>query len=385
MSRTPSFEPPSTSKIVPPSTSKKAPATSKKAPATMSTTDLMKIRVTYQNDKVLTMCQEIGTVYDPTLTEVEDAAIGILMNQALQYVTKSNILSPSTKEILVNKMSNRLYTLTIYHEHDEISITEGTILHKLIKDLMSKSQPVMLTYNVSNDKAVVKTKRTKVKTTSTHSSTSSVSSDETEETPTPAESSKASDSSDSSSISSGNKSESSTESNTFTSPKMDEKGWKKYWKSMDTKIDLKNLLKVEGLELKSRDHIDLWYQQLHEHAFNHGVFIPPYPTAKKNQIMGSIWTDKIIPKEIKANRRQMSSTVHRLLNVSGFIADSMAEIKDAILPAAGNGYRALYNVLRLFHPKLQDTEYQQSAPKQKQNETFGTFINRFRGYFMRER
>ena len=151
------------------------------------------------------MCQEIGTVYDPTLTEVEDAAIGILMNQALQYVTKSNILSPSTKEILVNKMSNRLYTLTIYHEHDEISITEGTILHKLIKDLMSKSQPVMLTYNVSNDKAVVKTKRTKVKTTSTHSSTSSVSSNETEETPTSAESSKASDSSDSSSISSRNK------------------------------------------------------------------------------------------------------------------------------------------------------------------------------------
>ena len=114
----------------------------------------------------------------------------------------------------------------------------------------------MLTYNVNNDKAVVKTGRTsEVKTISSYTSTSSVSSDEIEETP--AESSKAFDSSNSRSISSRNKSESSTESNTFISPKMDEKGWKKYWKSMDSKINLKNLLKVKGLELKSRDYINL--------------------------------------------------------------------------------------------------------------------------------
>ena len=128
----------------------------------------------------------------------------------------------------------------------------------------------------------------------------------------------------------------------------------------------------------------LWYQQLYEYAFNHGVFISPYSTAKKNQIMGSVWMDKIIPKEIKANCCQMSSAAHRLLNVNGFIVDSMADIKDANLPAAGNSYRALYNALQLFHPKLQDTKYLQTAPKQKQNETFGTFINRFRGYFRRE-
>ena len=78
-------------------------------------------------------------MYNPALTEAEDAIIGILMNQALQYMTKSNILSSSIKEILVNKMLDHLYTLTIYHEHNKISITEGTILHKLIKDLMSKS------------------------------------------------------------------------------------------------------------------------------------------------------------------------------------------------------------------------------------------------------
>ena len=122
----------------------------------------------------------------------------------------------------MNKMSNYLCTLMIYHEHNEINITKGTILHKAIKDLMSKSQPIILEYNVSNDKAVV-TRTSKVKTTSSsHTSTSSVSSNETEETS--AESSKGSDSSDFRSISSRNKSESSTESNTFTSPKIDEKG-----------------------------------------------------------------------------------------------------------------------------------------------------------------
>ena len=68
--------------------------------------------------------------------------------------------------------------------------------------------------------------------------------------------------------------------------------------------------------------------------------------------MGSVWTDKIIPKEIKAKRCQMLSAVYRLLNASRFIANSMVDIKDAILPAAENSYRALYNVLQLFHQKL---------------------------------
>ena len=59
------------------------------------------------------------------------------------------------KESLVNKITNSLYTLTIYHENDEVSITEGTILCKLMTDLMSKSQPIMLMCNVRNNKAVV--------------------------------------------------------------------------------------------------------------------------------------------------------------------------------------------------------------------------------------
>ena len=70
--------------------------------------------------------------------------------------------------------------------------------------------------------------------------------------------------------------------------------------------------------------------------------------------------------------------------MKGFIPDSLPELKDAILPAAGNAYRALCNISRLFHPKLKDTDYQRSVPKQKQGELFRTFINRFRGYFMRE-
>ena len=100
-------------------------------------------------------------------------------------------------------------------------------------------------------------------------------------------------------------------------------------------------------------------------------------------IMGSKWVDKIISKKIKSNRRLMSSTLHRLLNMKGFIPDSLPELKDAILPAAGNGYCTLYNILRLFYPKLKDMDYQRNVPKQK-NKSFGTFINRFRRYFMRE-
>ena len=100
--------------------------------------------------------------------------------------------------------------------------------------------------------------------------------------------------------------------------------------------------------------------------------------------MGSKWMDKIIPKKIKANRCLMSSALHHLLNAKGFIPDALTDLKDTILPAADNGYRALYNILCLFHPNLKDTDYQRIIPRQKQRETFRTFINRFRGYFMQE-
>ena len=75
--------------------------------------------------------------------------------------------------------------------------------------------------------------------------------------------------------------------------------------------------------------------------------------------------DKIIPKKVKANHRLMSSALHRLLNAKGFIPNTLTNLKDAILPAAGNGYRALCNISRLFHPKLKDTDYQRIIPRQK--------------------
>ena len=55
---------------------------------------------------------------------------------------KSSLLSKSMKEILANKMSNCI-CVTIYYENDKVSISEGTILYKLITDLMSKSQSIM--------------------------------------------------------------------------------------------------------------------------------------------------------------------------------------------------------------------------------------------------
>ena len=74
---------------------------------------------------------------------------------------------------------------------------------------------------------------------------------------------------------------------------------------MSTSIDTKNLLIIEGLELKTIEYINLWYYQLHEHAFNYGICIPPYSTIQQNIIMGSKWIDKIIPK----NQIQLPSHV----------------------------------------------------------------------------
>ena len=80
--------------------------------------------------------------------------------------------------------------------------------------------------------------------------------------------------------------------------------------------------------------------------------------------------DIIILKEIKANCYYILSTAYCLLNASGFIAFSIVGIKDTILPAASNSYLVLCNAW--------------ANSSKVEAETFGTFINWFRGYFMRE-
>ena len=100
--------------------------------------------------------------------------------------------------------------------------------------------------------------------------------------------------------------------------------------------------------------------------------------------MGSKWTYEIILKKVKANRCFMSSALFCLLNAKSFIPDALTDLKDTILPAAGNRYRTLCNISHLFNPKLKDTDYQRIILRQKQQESFGMLINRFQGYFMRE-
>ena len=100
--------------------------------------------------------------------------------------------------------------------------------------------------------------------------------------------------------------------------------------------------------------------------------------------MGEIWDNNVVPKKVKQNKRKISQALHRLLYSKDFIPDKFKEIWDAMTPAAGNGYRALYNIQRLYHPKLKIIDYSKELPKQKSQESIGALVNRYCSYFMRE-
>jgi hypothetical protein len=101
--------------------------------------------------------------------------------------------------------------------------------------------------------------------------------------------------------------------------------------------------------------------------------------------MGLHRSKKLLGDTIHGRQRTMESHVHKLLLADGvFSKDCYDEYRDTIKASVGNGYAALYNILRLHHPQLTEKRVETKIPTQTISMRFGHHIRAIQEHLFRE-
>jgi hypothetical protein len=80
----------------------------------------------------------------------------------------------------------------------------------------------------------------------------------------------------------------------------------------------------------------------------------------------------------------MSAAIHSLLSSTGIFKGECKEFLHMVSNSEGNGYLALYQIVRLVHPVLGQTTAQPPQPHQKKAQPFAEHIANYLDYFQSE-
>jgi hypothetical protein len=102
-------------------------------------------------------------------------------------------------------------------------------------------------------------------------------------------------------------------------------------------------------------------------------------------ILGRYWSKKFLGETIHGRQRTMESHIHKLLLTDGMLSkDSDEEYRDIVKASSGNGYAALYNILRSHHPRLTDKKVETKIPAQSIGTRFGHPVRDVQDHLFRE-
>jgi hypothetical protein len=124
--------------------------------------------------------------------------------------------------------------------------------------------------------------------------------------------------------------------------------------SMEAKCSPKEFLKPDTIKCLGKYCLMPWYRDLCVHGSMWGVYIPPSFSLQVNYPMRSLWEKRHVGATIHATRGNMARLLGKLLsNPSMFPRDTFGNtMRDTITNANGDGYAALHNIMRAFHPNL---------------------------------
>jgi hypothetical protein len=74
----------------------------------------------------------------------------------------------------------------------------------------------------------------------------------------------------------------------------------------------------------------------------------------------------------------MSNYIYKLLVIDGVLPRANDELRDIVMASDGDGYEALYNILRFVHPKFTDTKVETKIPCQGISDTFAHHVKNIR-------
>jgi hypothetical protein len=74
----------------------------------------------------------------------------------------------------------------------------------------------------------------------------------------------------------------------------------------------------------------------------------------------------------------MSNVIYRLLMIDGVLPRNNDELRDIEMASDGDGYDALYNILRFVHPTLTDERLEVKIPTQGVSDSFASHVKNSR-------
>jgi hypothetical protein len=143
--------------------------------------------------------------------------------------------------------------------------------------------------------------------------------------------------------------------------------------SMEPKLNVKDFM-AESIKICDIGEEMQWHSTLGTHGSVNGVFIPPLRSIVKGQSMGNLWQKKFVGLTVRGRRTTMSNYIYKLTMIDGVLPLANGELRDIVMASDGDGYEAVYNILRIVHPKLTDTKVEMKIPCQGISDTFAHHV-----------
>jgi hypothetical protein len=149
-------------------------------------------------------------------------------------------------------------------------------------------------------------------------------------------------------------------------------------------LDL-NFFSVKDIQsLNKISDIQRWYNGLHSKGRVCGIYTSPWQGFVKGNYMVEGWSPSTIRQIVYDRCDLMSAAIHSLLSSTGIFKGECEEFGHMVSNREGNGYLALYHIVRLFHPVLGQTSAQPPQPQQKKAQPFAEHIANYLEYFQLE-
>ena len=143
--------------------------------------------------------------------------------------------------------------------------------------------------------------------------------------------------------------------------------------------DQKGFLKEKNIPKLKDLPLSLWYKQFVSFGLRHGVFIPPYESLHRSDIMGLYY--QYAPDSVKELKDTMTGDILTALYHYDIFTDP------AILNDIGSGdcgYYALFNLLRHVHPHLMENPTRHRAPECTNTNKINEYIIAWKHFLIQE-
>lgn len=149
-------------------------------------------------------------------------------------------------------------------------------------------------------------------------------------------------------------------------------------------IDMKQFRVTEFQSLARLVDIQRWYNAVHSRGRVCGIYTSPWEAFNKDSHMGTMWSNYHLDQAILDRQDIMSAALHSLLSSKGIFKGDCEDFTHLVSQSKGNGYLALYQIVRMVHPVLGQVTTQPSQPSQKKTQSFSEHVSNYVDYFQSE-